>query len=509
MTGIFAILKFRALENSLNRKLIKLSSKLGHRGIKDKTHVDNFPVELIVYHDDDDKNKDLYFLEDDLSKPFIAIDGKIESSGKDNVEIQRKNKKSRSNILGYILKKFKSKKTPLLEEVNGSFSGVMYDGRQLIGFKDPVGAKPLYYCKNEDFLIFSSEMKALAPLQENVLPISPGTFINSTGSVDRFYSYPEFVSNYEMNSEYVRKLTFELKSRVINAVKSNINENEKISGLLSGGIDSTIITHIAKDIIPDYTVYTVGIEDSQDLYYAKKYATTHGLRHEILEITFKDLLGILPEVIYALETYDAALIRSSMPMYLIAKKINAIDDAEVLLTGEGGDELFGGYEYLTEIQTEKEVKHELIDLLKVEHKTGLQRVDRIPYHFSIEARAPLFARSLVELSFKVPNELKICKRNDSTIKKWILRKAFENDISDEYLWRKKQKFSDGAGSQFLIRNYAENVISDSEFEAEKNIAPQVTLRSKEELYYWRIFDSKFNPTSLTIENLGITSKFKI
>ena len=150
-----------------------------------------------------------------------------------------------------------------------------------------------------------------------------------------------------------------------------------------------------------------------------------------------------------------------------------------------------------------------MNLLRSEHLTGLQRVDRIPYYFSIEARAPLFDRRLVEYSFKIPPELKIKKESYGTADKWILRKAFEDEIPDEFVWRKKQKFSDGAGTQFLLRNLIERVISDEEFNSQKQIAPSLTLRSKEELFYWRIFNSQFNPTKETLSEIGITKNYII
>ncbi|MFX0049279.1 MAG: asparagine synthase-related protein, partial [Candidatus Hermodarchaeota archaeon] len=133
-----------------------------------------------------------------------------------------------------------------------------------------------------------------------------------------------------------------------------------------------------------------------------------------------------------------------------------------------------------------------------------------PYFFSIEARAPLFDRRLVEFSFKIPPELKIfCKKNIGIAKKWILRKAFENEIPDEFVWRKKQKFSYGVESQFLLKDHINKMITDIEFDEEKQIRPEFSLRSKEELYYWRIFRSKFKPTLDTISEIGITSVFEL
>lgn len=418
-------------------------------------------------------------------------------------------KVKKGDILLKLVEGYKSNHSSIFNDIYGSYSGIIYDGKELIGFKDPIGAKPLYYSKTGDYFIISSELKALAPLETHIEPVDPGTTISSSGNKLTYYIKPKFTDDYQVTPKNVNYLVSQLKTLIKTAISDNINEGEKISGLLSGGIDSTIITHVAKDLIQNLKVYTVGVEGSKDVFYAKKYAKKYGIEHEILKIDLNDLLDVLPDVIYSLETFDAALIRSSVPMFLIAQKVKELDNPEVLLTGEGGDELFGGYEYLTGLQSSQALNAELTELLKVEHKTGLQRVDRIPYYFSIEARAPLFDRRLVEFAYKIPSELKICRSNSEVIKKWILRKAFENDIPDEFIWRKKQKFSNGAGSQFYLRDHFNSVILDEEFEEEKQITPNFTLRSKEELYYWRIFDKTFNPTHKTISNIGITSTYEI
>lgn len=294
------------------------------------------------------------------------------------------------------------------------------------------------------------------------------------------------------------------------AITDNIRNGEEIGVLLSAGIDSAIVAYVAKYLVPNLKVYTVVNEGSKDLLFAKKFAKIYNLDHSIVKISFKDMLDVLPEVIYALETYDVALIRSAIPMFIISQYIkDNNNNIDVLLTGEGGDELFGGYEYLEDLETQNSLNQELLNLINSEYKTGLQRVDRIPYYFSIEARAPLLDRRLVEFSFNIPSELKIFKNKYGKANKWILRKAFEEEIPVEFIWRKKEKFSDGAGSQFLFRNYIENRISAKEFKNKKQITSSITLRSKEELYYWQIFKSKFNLTEKTLLEIGITNNFKV
>jgi len=513
LAGIYAVYKKKELDESIVKKIRKSASKLKHRGINHRYLYEKAPIEIIFYYKKKDVNDlPLNFTIKDGNGEIIAIDGQIYNLDKLNESTSEGDPidKQEKSDLRKILNGFDKIGSDIFKVLNGSFSGIIYKGNELFGFKDPVGAKPLYYCENEDFFIISSELKALTPLKEKINPINPGTIINSKGKAERFYKYPEFIKDYTLTRRYISKLTDKLNQLVKLAVADNIFEGEKVCGLLSGGIDSTIITHIAKEIVKNIHVYTVGVKGSKDLFYANKYCKKYGLNHDMIKITLEDMLECLPDVIYALESFDVGLIRSSIPMFLISKRVKADQGECVLLTGEGADELFGGYSYLEELDDNEIFNKELLNLLKLEYKTGLQRVDRIPYFYSIEARAPLFDKRLVEFSFSIPPELKIFKKKGvGAARKWIFRKAFENEIPSEFIWRKKQKFSLGAGSQFILRGYAENIISDEEFMEEKNLLSSFSLRSKEELFYWRIFKKKFNPNLEILSEIGFTGIFEL
>ena len=513
MAGIFAIYKKKELDENKIELLNECSLKIKHRGRKHRYIYQKAPIEVIFYHKKVNNNKlPLNFSINDDNGEIIAIDGQIYNLDKLNHSLFEKKsiKKQEASDLQVILNGFTKIGKQLFHELNGSFSGIIFKGNELFGFKDPIGAKPLYYCENESVFVLSSELKSLSPLEEDIKFINPGTIISSKGTVESFYEYPKFITKYKITRSYISKLTNQLNQLVKLAVADNIGEGEKVCGLLSGGIDSTIITNIAKDLIKDFTVYTVGVNGSKDLFYANKYCKRFGLNHVKLTITLEEMLECLPEVIYALETFDAALIRSAIPMFLISKKIMMDQGECVLLTGEGADELFGGYSYIEKLNTNEMINNELLNLLRIEHKTGLQRVDRIPYFFSIEARAPLFDRRLVEFAFSIPPELKIFrKKGIGVAKKWIFRKAFENELPSEYIWRRKQKFSVGSGSQFLLRDYVEKLISNEEFSKEKDLLSNFSLRSKEELFYWRIFKKKFNPSLETISEIGLTGTFEV
>ena len=506
LAGIFAVYKKKVLNEEKRKRIAECALKLKHRGPLRTIGIESYPIEIFFHQ----KNHTTLFYYDKERNQLFAVDGQIYNLDTFlQIKSEGYNYELQDVDINLLIKNFKEKGSEIFTQLIGSYSGVFFDGTELFGFKDPVGAKPLYFCETEEIFAFSSEFKALAPLEGTVKPVLPGFLVSSSCKIKKLYSYPNFDVKYKLSKKYIKNLLSNINNLVKLVIKDNININQNTCALLSGGLDSNIIVHIAKQYIDDLNVFTVGTEGSKDLFYAKKYAKMYDLNHDWFEVSLEDLLDILPEVIYALETFDVALIRSSVLMYIISERIKSHDRFDVVLTGEGGDELFGGYEYLTKYQTPMSFNNELLDLLKVEHKTGLQRVDRIPYKFSIEARAPLFDIRLVELSFKIPPELKILKKDGNVAKKWILRKAFEDEIPEEFIWRKKDKFSFGVGTQFLLRDYIEKQISDEEFYAEKEISEDIILRSKEELYYWRIFQSKFNPTEETIVNLGITSVYEI
>lgn len=292
------------------------------------------------------------------------------------------------------------------------------------------------------------------------------------------------------------------------AVKRSLPSDAKIAALLSGGLDSSVVCAVTLKHVDQLDAYVVSYGNSEDLIRARQFAAKYHDQVKLHEITYtKDaLLRAVPEVIQSLETFDAALVRSAIPMHIACSKM--APGIDVLLTGEGADELFAGYSYLENIAP-GELNKELLHLLELEHATGLQRVDRIPYHFGIEARAPWFDADLVKLAFSYPEDMKIKRDGGLVIEKWIVRQAFKHLLPVEIAWRKKAKFSQGAGSELVLRDYLKEKISDAEFTKEREISPGVFARSKEELYYWYLFNEFFEPTINFIKSMPFTEYFSI
>ncbi|TFG02419.1 MAG: hypothetical protein EU540_01560, partial [Promethearchaeota archaeon] len=315
MAGIFALYMIKEIEKSKSKLLEKCASKIKHRGQKYTYKYEKFPFK-VIFHQKSllKKNKMLNFSFSKDNSKFIAIDGQIYNSEELNEKYLNSDYRAKYNNLNLegLLAGFERLDIKILNHAIGSFSGIITNDSELIGFKDPVGAKPLYYCKSDEFFALASELKALVPLKREIKPVIPGTIISSNGRIERYFHYPEFVKDYKITKNKVLSLAKELNMLIKKAVVDNIKKGEKINSLLSGGLDSAIITYIAKDYISDLNVYTIGVNDSKDLYYAKKFVKLYNLNHKILKVSIKDMLECLPDVIYALETFDAALIRSSV-----------------------------------------------------------------------------------------------------------------------------------------------------------------------------------------------------
>ena len=221
--------------------------------------------------------------------------------------------------------------------------------------------------------------------------------------------------------------------------------------------------------------------------------------HHTYAYDAEDILDALPSVIKHLESFDAALIRSAVPNYFLASLASKY--VKVILTGEGADELFGGYKYLSQIHNPLDFHNELFNLISNLHNTNLQRTDRMTMAFGIEARVPFLDKNFIETSLRIPVNWKL--HSQRRIEKYILREVFKDMLPHNIIQRPKEKFSHGAGSKDIMANYAEKEISDDEFNNEKNISDKLILRSKEELFYYRIFEDIFGD-SIDPETIGRT-----
>ncbi|NYT03821.1 MAG: asparagine synthase B [Candidatus Methanofastidiosa archaeon] len=389
----------------------------------------------------------------------------------------------------------------IVNKFNGMFSFAIINKNSLFLARDPIGIKPLYYIINEDTIYFASEIKALSGLGGRIIEFPSGTYWHSNFGFKKYYDFSNSLIPNLKTDPFLEEDLIKIKDSLKKAVNLRliVDENVPLGVALSGGLDSSIITALAreqKDPLDTFAVGTLGCKDLELSLMVSEYLDTN---HHTYLYDAEDILKALPTVIKHLESFDAALIRSAVPNYFLAKLASKY--VKVILTGEGADELFGGYKYMSEISNPYEFQSELYNLISNLHNTNLQRTDRMTMAFSLEARVPFLDKNVIETSLGIPVTWKL--HHKKRVEKYILREAFKDMLPYEIIHRPKEKFSHGAGSKDLMANHAENQISNKEFDKEKNIGKNTILRSKEELLYYRIFNDIFGD-SINPETVGRT-----
>jgi asparagine synthase (glutamine-hydrolysing) len=274
--------------------------------------------------------------------------------------------------------------------------------------------------------------------------------------------------------------------RLDTAVRKRLVSDVPLGVFLSGGLDSSLIATLACRYKTPLDTFYVGTADSSDRAPARIMASFLKTRHHERDFTIEEALDALPEVIYSLESFDCALVRSAIPNYFLAKL--AREHVKVALSGEGADELFAGYEYLKHLDRNA-LGPELSYITGALHNTNLQRCDRMSMAHSLEVRVPFLDVAMVDYAFKIPLSFK--QHGPERSEKWILRKVAERLLPLEIAWRKKTKFAAGSGLGSKLAEWAEHEISDQEFTRRREIAEGVFLRSKEELLYYRAFRTHY------------------
>lgn len=367
--------------------------------------------------------------------------------------------------------------------LDGMFAFAIYQNGEFLLARDPLGIKPLYYGSSMDSqqLFFASEIKALTEHVTSMHEFPAGFWFHSKLGWNRFYQIENTIRPFDGNEKQALPL---IKSTLREAVHKRLLADVPVGISLSGGLDSSIVSALACEGIDQLHSFVVGVEGSEDLSAALKMAEFLRTQHHELVYNETDMVNALPDVLYHLETFDPALVRSAIPNYFLAKL--ASQHVKVFLTGEGADEIFAGYDYLAGYQSPVTLRDEMIHITEALHNTNLQRADRMSMAFSLEARVPFLDTELVALAMSFPPDWKL---HADRVPKDLLRRAFENDLPEEIVNRPKQKFSSGAGSSDLIAQLAEAEISADEFAAESSRLKNewdYTLQGKEALYYYKV-----------------------
>jgi len=278
------------------------------------------------------------------------------------------------------------------------------------------------------------------------------------------------------------------------AVQKRLLADVPVGVSLSGGLDSSIVSALACEGTEQLHSFAVGVDGSQDLVASRQMSEVLNTKHHQLIYTSEDMVKALPEVLYYLETFDPALVRSAIPNYFLAKL--ASENVKVFLTGEGADEIYAGYEYLSDFNDHEELQQEMIDITEALHNTNLQRADRMSMAFGLEARVPFLDVESVALALGFPSRWKL---HNGRVPKHLLRQAFVNDLPENIVNRPKQKFSKGAGSSDLLGEIANREISDSEFDSESVRLMNdwdYQLKNKEALYYYKAIRENYDDAFL-------------
>ncbi len=347
--------------------------------------------------------------------------------------------------------------------------------------RDPLGITPIYFGHDtEGTLYFASEVKALIDFTSYVNQVPPGHKYNGVRT-SRYYELKKQPPTQESAKYIAKKLFRYLDKAVVKFIKL---DHEPTGCWLSGGLDSSMVAALANSHLKKLYTFSVGLKESPDILAAREVANYLQTEHIEHIVTFNELLEMLPQVIYHLESFDALLVRSSIMNFIVAEK--AAKYVNSVFSGEGADELFAGYAYLKSDEFPN-LTDELIDITNRLHDTALQRVDRSATAHGIVAYVPFLDSDVVNFAFCIPEQYKI--RNN--IEKWILRKAMEEYLPKSIVHRTKAKFWKGAGVEEKISHYIEKQISDQEFVKERELMNGWLLNTKEELFYYRLFQDKF------------------
>ena len=394
-----------------------------------------------------------------------------------------------------ILHLYEERGEELLDQLDGDFAFVLVDGPKILAGRDPIGVKPLYYGKDKKgALWFASELKALVEVCPDIQEFPPGHYFTLEKGLVRYAKYAWMDNNFIPQKSYVP-----LREKLEQAVTKRLMSDVPIGVLLSGGLDSSLIASIAAREMnkrgEHIKSFCVGIStDAFDMVAARKVAQHIGSEHHEIIFTLEEALATLEDIIYHLESYDVSTIRSGIPMYFLMKYINSLG-MKVILSGEGADEVFGGYMYFHDAPSHIAVQRECAERLLLTHKHEVLRVDKTSMANSVEVRVPFLDKVFLNTAMALEPQLKLVF--PERIGKNVLRAAFDDKKSpylpQEVLWRDKEQFQDGVGYSWVegLKAFAEAQITDEEFALRARLFPYNTPDTKEAFFYRKIFEETF------------------
>ncbi len=401
---------------------------------------------------------------------------------------------SDSEVIVHLFEKFGY---DFVDRLDGDFAFVVIDQDDFIAARDPLGVKPLYYgIDGRGRIYFASEMKAIADQCNSFATFPPGHFYTPRTGFVKYYR-----PDYQDCERSVQPPDFGLiREKLIQATRKRLMSDVPIGVLLSGGLDSSLTSAIAARLLAaegkKLHSFSIGLNsNAPDAIAARKVAAFLGTTHHEVYFSIGQGIAVLKQLIWHLETYDVTSVRASVPMYFLAKAITDTG-VKVVLSGEGADEIFGGYLYFRNAPSSREFQQETIDRLQKLHTADLLRADKSTMAHGLEVRVPFLDRDFLSAAMAIDP----VQRQPGThggVEKYILRKAFDTPgkpyLPDEVLWRQKEQFSDGVGYGWIeaLLSYCASQVTDAELESAAEQFPYNTPATKEAYFYRRIFHLHF------------------
>lgn len=506
MCGIVCAFDLKEKTEVLRPKLLEMSKKIRHRGPDwSGIYADE---KAILAHErlaivDPASGKQPLFSED--KKLVLAANGEIYNHRDLRKQFEGKYNFQTESDCEIILALYKKKGASFIDEMNGIFGFALYDveNDEYFVARDHMGIIPLYmgWDQNGTFYI-ASELKALEGVCTRIELFPPGHYLSSKdGKLTQWYSrdWMEYKAVKE-NQTSIDELHDALEAAVHRQLMSDV----PYGVLLSGGLDSSVTSAIAKKYAekrietddtqrawwPQLHSFAVGLDGSPDIAAAQKVADHIGTVHHEIKFTIQEGLDAIRDVIYNLETYDITTIRASTPMYLMARVIKSMG-VKMVLSGEGADELFGGYLYFHKAPNAEEFHEETVRKLSKLHMYDCLRANKSLAAWGIEGRVPFLDKEFMDVAMRINPQDKMI--NGERMEKWVIRKAFESYLPESVVWRQKEQFSDGVGYSWIdtLKEVVEEEVTDEQLANAKYKFPKQTPTSKEEFYYRSIFYEHF------------------
>nr|WP_315162112.1 asparagine synthase B [uncultured Flavobacterium sp.] len=385
--------------------------------------------------------------------------------------------------------------------LNGDWAFVVVDGDDFIAGRDPMGVKPLYYGLDERGRIyFSSEMKPIADQCKTFSTFPPGHFYTQKTGFVKYYK-PEYEDYLKADQELDLEL---IRETLTEATRKRLMSDVPIGVLLSGGLDSSLTSAIASRLLAEsgkkLHSFSIGLDaNAPDAAAARKVAEYLGTEHHEIHFTIEEGIKILDKLIWHLETYDVTSVRASTPMYFLSKAITDMG-IKVVLSGEGADEIFGGYLYFRNAPSTEDFQKETIERVQKLFTADLLRADKSTMAHGLEARVPFLDKAFLDMAVRIKAEEKMPKTYDGK-EKYILRKAFDTPdnpyLPEEVLWRQKEQFSDGVGYNWIdqLIEYCSSQVSDEQLAGAAAEFPYNSPATKEAYFYRSIFNKYYPQVS--------------